>query len=124
IQTALPHHFSIRQAALKDYFSFFKAELKIRRLMNYPPFSSMAEILFKGENLRSVARESREFSTRVKSFDADIEILGPALASVSKVRGINRVQVILKSRRKKELDKVLRESLKTIKLRKSVWIYE
>jgi len=92
--------------------------------MNYPPFSSMAEILFQGENLRSVARKSREFSTRVKSFDGDVEILGPALASVSKVRGINRVQVILKARRKKELDKVLRESLKTIKLRKSVWVYE
>jgi primosomal protein N' (replication factor Y) len=124
IQTALPHHFSVRQAALKDYFSFFKEELKLRRLMNYPPFSSMAEILFQGENLRNVARKSREFSTRVKSFDGDVEILGPALASISKVRGINRVQVILKARRKKELDRVLRESLKTIKLRKSVWVYE
>ena len=124
IQTALPHHFSIRQAALKDYFSFFKEELKLRRLMNYPPFSSMVEILFQGENLRTVARKSREFSTRVKNFDADVEILGPALASVSKVRGINRVQVILKARRKRQLDKVLRESMKAIKLRKSVWVYE
>lgn len=124
IQTALPHHFSIRQAALEDYFSFFKEELKLRRLMNYPPFSRMAEILFQGENLRNVARKSREFSTKVKSFEGDVEILGPALASVSKVRGINRVQVILKARTKKELDKVLRESLKTIKLRKSVWVYE
>lgn len=124
IQTALPHHFSIRQAALADYFSFYREELRLRRLMNYPPFSRMAEILFQGENLRSVARKSREFSTKVKSFEGDVEILGPALASVSRVRGISRVQVILKARRKKELDKVLRESLKAIKLRKSVWVYE
>jgi primosomal protein N' (replication factor Y) len=124
IQTALPHHFSIRQAALADYFSFYREELRLRRLMNYPPFSRMAEILFQGENLRSVARKSREFSTKVKSFKGNVEILGPALASVSKVRGVNRVQVILKTCRKKELDKVLRESLKTIKLRKSVWVYE
>ncbi len=124
IQTALPQHFSIRQAALGDYFSFFKEELKLRRLMNYPPFSHMAEILFQGENLRNVARKSREFSTKVKSFAGDVEILGPALASVSKVRGMNRVQVILKARRKEELDKVLRESLRIIKLRKSVWVYE
>jgi primosomal protein N' (replication factor Y) len=124
IQTALPDHFSIQQAALADYFSFFKEELRLRRLMNYPPFSLMAEILFQGENLRNVARKSREFSTRVKSFDGDIEILGPALASVSRVRGLNRVQVILKARRKKELDDVLRKSLKKIKLRKSVWIHE
>jgi primosomal protein N' (replication factor Y) len=124
IQTALPHHFSIRLAARGDYFSFFKEELKLRRLMNYPPFCFIAEILFQGENLRNVARKSREFSTRVKSSEQDLEILGPSLASVSRVRGINRVQVILKARRKKELDSVLRESLKTIKLRKSVWIYE
>jgi primosomal protein N' (replication factor Y) len=124
IQTALPHHFSICQAALADYISFYREELRLRRLMNYPPFSRMAEILFQGENLRSVARKSREFSTKVKSFEGDVEILGPALASVSKVRGINRVQVILKARRKEELDKVLRELLKTIKLRKSVWVYE
>jgi primosomal protein N' (replication factor Y) len=124
IQTALPNHFSIRQAAQGDYFSFFKEELKLRRLMNYPPFSFIAEILFQGENLRNVAGKSREFSTKVKSSEQDLEILGPALASVSKVRGISRVQVILKARRKKELDRVLRESLKTIKLRKSVWIYE
>jgi primosomal protein N' (replication factor Y) len=124
IQTALPHHFSIRQAALGDYFSFFKEELKVRRLMNYPPFCFIAEILFQGENLRNVAGKSREFSTKVKSSEQDLEILGPALASVSRVRGINRVQVILKARRKKELDSVLRESLKTIKLRKSVWVYE
>ena len=124
IQTALPHHFSICQAALGDYFSFFKEELKLRRLMNYPPFSLMAEILFQGENLRNVARKSREFSAKVKSYEGDVEILGPALALVSKVRGINRVQVILKARRKKELDEVLRGSLKTIKLKKSVWVYE
>ncbi|NIN91404.1 hypothetical protein GTO36_00065 [bacterium] len=124
IQTAFPSHFSIRQAALADYFSFYKEELRLRRLMNYPPFSRMAEVLFQGENLRNVARKSREFSNQVKSLKGDVEILGPALASVSRVRGLNRVQVILKARRKKELDDVLSESLKTIKLRKSVWIYE
>lgn len=123
IQTALPHHFSIRQAAFEDYFSFFRQELKFRRLMNYPPFSHMVEILFQGENLRNVARKSREFSAQVRGFAEDIEILGPALASVSKVRGINRVQVILKARRKKKLDDVLRKSLRTVKLRKSILVY-
>jgi len=83
----------------------------------------MVEILFQGENLRNVARKSREFSAQVRSFAEDIEILGPALASVSKVRGINRVQVILKARRKKKLDDVLRKSLRTVKLRKSILVY-
>ena len=124
IQTALPHHFCIRQAAFEDYISFFRQELKLRRLMSYPPFSHVVEILFQGENLRSVARKSREFSARVKKCAEDIEILGPGLASVSKVRGINRVQVILKAKKKKKMDDVLGEMLRTIKLRKTILVYE
>ncbi len=123
IQTALPHHFSIREAAFGDYLFFFRQELKFRRLMDYPPFSHMVEILFQGENLRNVARISREFRAHVRKHAEDVEILGPALASVSRVRGVYRVQVIIKARRKKMLDDVLRKSLKAAKLRKSILVY-
>jgi len=124
IQTTLPQHFTIRQAAFEDYISFYKQELRLRRLMNYPPFSHIVEVLFQGENLRSVARKSREFSEQVKKEAGDIEILGPALASVSRVRGVSRVQVVLKAKRKKTIDDVLVKVLKTVKLRKSILVYE
>jgi primosomal protein N' (replication factor Y) len=91
--------------------------------MDYPPFSHMVEILFQGENLRNVARISREFRAHARKYSEDVEILGPALASVSRVRGIYRVQVILKARRKKMLDDVLRKSLKVARLRKSILVY-
>jgi len=123
IQTALPHHFSIREAAFGDYLFFFRQELKFRRLMDYPPFSHMVEILFQGENLRNVARISREFRAHARKHAEDVEILGPALASVSRVRGVYRVQVIIKARRKKMLDDVLRKSLKVAKIRKSILVY-
>lgn len=124
IHTALPHHFSIRLAAAQDYATFFNLELKFRRLMNYPPFSHIVEILFQGENLRRVANQSREFLKRVRECSKDIEILGPALAPVAKVRGMNRVQVVLKARRKRELDDVLKKMLPTFKMRKSVRTYD
>lgn len=122
IQTALPHHFSIRQAAFGDYVSFYNQEIKFRRIMNYPPFSHMVEVLFMGENLRNLAQKSREFSTQVKSLAEDIEILGPALASVSKMRGLRRIQVILKARERKDVRRLLREYLKKIRLRKSILV--
>jgi len=124
IQTTLPQHFTLRQGAFEDYISFYKEELRLRRLMNYPPFSHIVEVLFQGENLRSVARKSREFSEQVKKEAGDIEILGPALASVSRVRGVSRVQVILKAKRKKTIDDVLVKVLKTVKLRKSILVYD
>ena len=124
VQTALPHHFSIQQAAFGEYICFFNQEIKYRRIMNYPPFSHMAEVLFLGNNLRTLAKESRAFSLQVKSQADNVEILGPALASVTRVRGKYRIQVIMKSRRKRSLDEVLKKSLKQIKGRKSIVIYE
>ena len=124
IQTALPHHFSIRQGAFQDYLSFYRQEIKFRRLMNYPPFSHIIEILFQGKNLRAVARQSRKFSASIRLEGEDIEILGPALAPVTRVRGRNRVQVILKARKRGKLDEILRRSLSSIKLRKSIQVYD
>ena len=124
IQTALPYHFSIRQGALQDYISFYRQEIKFRRLMNYPPFSHIVEIMFQGENLRTVARESREFRARIKKEGEDVEILGPALAPVARVRGRNRVQVILKARKRRKLDEILRGPLNSVKLRKSILVYD
>ncbi|MFP4082355.1 MAG: primosomal protein N' [Candidatus Aminicenantes bacterium] len=124
IQTSFPHHFSIRCAAEDDYESFYKQEIKFRRLMNYPPFSYLAEILFQGNNLRTLAQKSREFSSRIGKYGKDIEILGPALASVARVRGMKRVQLVLKAKKRHLLQRALNEALQGIRLRKSVFLRE
>ncbi len=124
VQTSVPEHHSIRFAALEDYRSFFRQEIKFRQIMNYPPYAHVAEVLFSGENLRILARESRSFSVHVKENEADIEIWGPALASIARVRGRYRVQVVLKSKKKRALFGALRESLSSVKSRKAVFIYD
>jgi primosomal protein N' (replication factor Y) len=48
--------------------------------------------------------------------------LGPAIPPVSRIRGKNRVQFILKSKKKRELDAGLRKPLKMTKVRKSVYV--
>jgi primosomal protein N' (replication factor Y) len=82
------------------------------------------EILFFSENLRVLAKNSRKFLSLIEGHSDQVEVLGPAFASVSRVRGQNRVQVILKSKKKRELDKILSDSLHHIKIRKSVYVYE
>jgi len=123
IQTSVPVHYSIRCAAFEDYDSFYSQEIKYRRIMNYPPFSHVAEVVLTGENLRTLAKESRNFSSLVREQDAQIETLGPALASLARIRGKYRVQVVLKAKKKRTLNRVLRESLKRVKSRKTVFLY-
>jgi primosomal protein N' (replication factor Y) len=73
--------------------------------------------------LRTLARESRKIFAEVKSQDSQIETLGPALAPVSRVRGKFRVQVVLKSKKKRALVRALLKSLDRVKSRKTVFLY-
>jgi primosomal protein N' (replication factor Y) len=123
IQTSLPPHYSIRSAALEDYRSFFSREIEFRRLLNYPPFFHVAEVLLAGGDLRALARESRKFFSRVKAQTEEVEIWGPALASVARVREKYRVQVVLKSKKKRALNRALEMSLESVKSKKTVFLY-
>jgi primosomal protein N' (replication factor Y) len=123
IQTAFPDHFSIHRAANLDYVGFYTQEMKFRRLMNYPPFTHMVEVLFQGESLRPLARQTRSFSTLLKEHSKDVEILGPALAAVPRLRGKSRVQVILKAKKRKDLDRALKEALGKMRANKKVLVY-
>jgi primosomal protein N' (replication factor Y) len=114
IQTSCPSDLSIRAAAEGDYPAFYAAEIKARRLLNYPPFTHLAEVLLRGGDLRSLARKSREFAARLKGCEGEVEVLGPALASVSRARGLYQVQVILKGREWDDLDKALRHGIEKI----------
>jgi primosomal protein N' (replication factor Y) len=98
IQTSAPDHYSIREAARGDYLGFFEQEIKFRRLLDYPPFSFLAEVFFSGENARHVAATAR-------------------------MRGLFRVQVNLKTRRLETLNGVLSPSLKGIRSEKSVFLF-
>jgi len=124
VQTYLPHTYPIQNAVYDDSVSFYEHELRNRRLMGYPPFSYLAELLFTGKDLRSVARKSRKLLDVVKDKKDQIEILGPSFAPVKKLRGKNRVQVIIKSKERSSLDEILEKIFKDIKTRKSVFVYE
>jgi len=123
IQTAFPDHHSIRAAARRDYPAFYREEVRFRRLMNYPPFSCLAEVLLQGRDLRSLAQKARDIAGCAAAFGRPVEILGPAFTPGATSRGEKRVQVILRTQNPELLDQVLRECLGGIKIKKSVWRY-
>lgn len=46
IQTALPEHSTIQQAAKQDFLSFYEDEIAIRKAFNFPPFCKIVKFLF------------------------------------------------------------------------------
>ncbi|MBD3414456.1 MAG: primosomal protein N' [Candidatus Aminicenantes bacterium] len=124
VQTYLPKSYPIQDAVFEDSSVFYKHELRNRQLMDYPPFAYLAEVLFSGKDLRTVAKKSRKLLDILEEDRNHIEILGPSLAPLKKLRGRNRVQVIIKAKNRNSLDRALKRIFEDIKTRKSVFIYE
>lgn len=48
IQTNMPDNSTIKHAASQDYVAFYKEEIAVRELFNYPPFTQLVKIIFSG----------------------------------------------------------------------------
>ncbi|HPI73588.1 MAG TPA: hypothetical protein PLZ01_09270, partial [bacterium] len=77
-----------------DYEHFFKAELKDRRELDYPPFSRMINILFRGPREEAVARISRQYAEGLQP-QTCFRMLGPVPATLSKIENNFRYQILL-----------------------------
>jgi primosomal protein N' (replication factor Y) len=120
VQTTAPAHFSIEAAAAGDYRAFYDKEIEFRRVLNYPPFAALAEVLIQGRDVRTLGAKSRELRALLQQYAPGLEVLGPAFASVARVRDVSRVQFILKAPERETIDRALRESLPKVRLKKSV----
>ena len=92
LQTYHPEHYSIQAAARQDYESFYEQEEEFRRLMNYPPRSSMTAVLGQGPDETQLSKAMffiKQYILRICKDHAP-DIVGPAPAAVGKVRDVYR----------------------------------
>ena len=62
IQTYYPEHYAVQDAVRQDYVSFYERELHFRRMMMYPPFTSLANVIVRHTNLENAIQWSRRLS--------------------------------------------------------------
>lgn len=108
IQTINPEHYAIRFAAAQDYQKFYEKELQFRRVMRYPPFAALANVLVRSEKQEQALEWSTEIGRRLNPAPEGMKILGPAEAPVSKIKSEFRYQILLKAVDRKKLNQVLR----------------
>lgn len=109
IQTINPEHYAIRFAAAQDYRKFYEKELQFRRVMRYPPFAALANVLVRSEKQEQALEWSAEIGRRLNPAPEGMKILGPAEAPVSKIKSEFRYQILLKAVDRKKLNQVLRD---------------
>jgi primosomal protein N' (replication factor Y) (superfamily II helicase) len=112
IQTFYPEHYAIQDAVKQDYVSFFERELHFRRMMAYPPFTSLANVIVRDTSLEKAIRWSRQLSEYFSPHDdRGVRILGPATAPLARLKKEHRFQFLLKSPKRSVLTKLLSGAL-------------
>jgi len=111
VQTFFPDHYAIRLAAEQNYEGFFSKEMGFRRMMHYPPVTTLANVVAQHVKLAraaEVAKEVGEFFTGVEGQFAGIKILGPGPAPLARVERRYRIQFLLKSNSRASLHALLK----------------
>ena len=108
VQTYYPEHYAIQHAARQDYAAFFEKELHFRRMMHYPPFTALANIIVRDRKIENAIRWSRAIENFLLPFTAHgLKILGPAAAPLARLKRDFRFQFLLKSPKRTQLARAL-----------------
>jgi primosomal protein N' (replication factor Y) len=109
VQTINPDHYAVRMAAAQDYAAFYGKELSFRRMMAYPPFSAMANILVRSEKKEMAMRMSTDLGVLLTPPPEKMRVMGPAEAPVPRLKNEYRYQFLIKAGSRKTLNETLQK---------------
>jgi primosomal protein N' (replication factor Y) len=108
VQTINPDHYAVRLAAAQDYQAFYEKELNFRRMMSYPPFAAMANVLVRSEKKEMAMRMSADLGFLLNPPPEKLRVIGPAEAPVPRLKNEYRYQFLIKAASRKALNELLR----------------
>jgi primosomal protein N' (replication factor Y) len=109
IQTYRPEASAIAMAAHHDHDGFCAAEEESRRELGYPPFGRLVALRVDGVEPAAVEAAARALAERAQALgEADVAILGPSEAPLSRLKGRTRWHLWLRSPRRESLRRVVR----------------
>lgn len=97
IQTMRPEHYAMRRVIEHDYEGFYQEELPMRRELNYPPFSRLILIEFRGIKEHEVHQAALAFATLMVRKSSFHEMLNPSTPELKKLRNEFRWHIIIKN---------------------------
>ena len=114
IQTYHPEHYALRYAVEQNYEKFYDHEIRFRERMAYPPFVALASILIRHQDLAKAKRNAEILRNALDQANkgGECRFLGPAAASIARLKNEYRIQIIIKSGNRKAIRNVLETALK------------
>ena len=118
VQSYDPERAVIRSALASDYDSFCKTEVEERRLFNFPPFVYVLKLACRMASSKSAETKTEQFLYSIRQFGLPLLIEGPTPSFHARVAEKYEWQLLIKSKDRNALLKVVAE------LPKSGWTYD
>jgi primosomal protein N' (replication factor Y) len=99
-----PGHPVLRHAAAQDYEAFFEAEIRYRRALRYPPLAALVQIIVACKSEAQAWRIANDVLAALEAASAGrLTITGPGPAPIERLRGLNRMQILVRSAGRRRL---------------------
>lgn len=101
LQTFMPDDPTIRLAMNQDYPTFATQEMRARKEVGLPPFTRMARIILRDQDLAKLAARADALAQRLSAATAThgtaVSVKGPMPCAIARIAGYFRHQVIISS---------------------------
>ena len=117
LQTYSPKHYVYRYAVNYDYKGFFKKEINLRKVTNFPPYARIIRVLFSHEDEKIVAQECKVCYNKIKeiqnAYKDEFVYLDVMKAPLNKIKNKFRYQIMMRVKLAKadEIEKKVFESV-------------
>ncbi len=105
LQTYNPEHFSIAAARRQDVAAFYETEVAFRSQLGYPPYSRLIHLRISGPDAEKTRRRAEMLGEKCRrlrgeedAFSRDVQVLGPIEATLPRLGGRFRWQILLRGR--------------------------
>jgi len=112
VQTYHTDHYAIQFAAAHNDAGFVDKELKYRRMMHYPPYAALANVMLQSQRLEEAAGWADTLGRWCQQTTLrNVRVLGPATAPIAKIKRTYRFHLVMKGETRAALQKALRALL-------------
>ena len=117
IQSYHTEHYALEFARQQNYEKFYEFEINFRRNMHYPPFVALINLLIRHPEYVKAATMASDIARLVRENDAEkvLRVLGPAPAPFARLKGEYRMQVLIKTRYRRQAREALDASVLRLK---------
>ena len=109
IQTFNPDNYAIKLSKNHNYEEFYNEEMAIRKKLIYPPFTFISLVKVGGKDFNTTIKEANKIGEYLRRKVDKETVLGPSVASLSKINNIYYFEIIIKYKDKEHMIKLLNE---------------